>query len=249
MFVYIIHYRQRLGDNMDYLNIYNQLILKRKNTTVDSETYTEVHHIIPRCMGGTDNKDNLVVLTAREHYIAHELLFRHYKTSKLAHAWFAMLRNGRGQERHFTSKQYERAKTNRSTMLSEDMKGENNHFFNKTHTDETKRKISEANKGRVKSESEISNWVEKVAKKPKSEEHRNKIGRKGFVMLQNKETLEIVRISREEAKRLNDDIWVNPRKITPEKRHKCEYCGVETNAGNLKRWHNEKCKHKQSNQQ
>lgn len=38
------------------------------------DCYTEKHHIIPRSMGGKDTKENLVVLTAREHYIAHLLL-------------------------------------------------------------------------------------------------------------------------------------------------------------------------------
>lgn len=33
-----------------------------------------MHHIIPRCIGGTDSHENLVKLTAREHYIAHLLL-------------------------------------------------------------------------------------------------------------------------------------------------------------------------------
>lgn len=36
--------------------------------------YTEKHHVIPRCMGGSDNLYNLVALTAREHYVAHLLL-------------------------------------------------------------------------------------------------------------------------------------------------------------------------------
>lgn len=38
--------------------------------------YTESHHIVPKSLGGTNNKDNLVRLTAREHYICHLLLTR-----------------------------------------------------------------------------------------------------------------------------------------------------------------------------
>jgi hypothetical protein len=59
---------------MNYTIIYNDLIKSRqarKPTTVD---YYENHHILPRCLGGTDDKSNLVKLTAREHYLAHWLL-------------------------------------------------------------------------------------------------------------------------------------------------------------------------------
>jgi len=69
---------------MNYLNIYNSLIHKRKNIQVllKSECYCERHHIIPRCVGGIDNKDNLVNLTAREHYIAHLLLYKIYSKTE-----------------------------------------------------------------------------------------------------------------------------------------------------------------------
>ncbi len=61
---------------MNYHNHYNKLIERAKNRTIDS--YTENHHIIPSCIGGTDNSDNLVRLTAREHFIAHILLVKIY---------------------------------------------------------------------------------------------------------------------------------------------------------------------------
>jgi hypothetical protein len=34
----------------------------------------ELHHILPKCMGGNNNKTNLVRLTLREHYVCHLLL-------------------------------------------------------------------------------------------------------------------------------------------------------------------------------
>lgn len=40
------------------------------------DVYGEWHHIIPRSMGGTDESDNLVKLTFREHFIAHLLLVK-----------------------------------------------------------------------------------------------------------------------------------------------------------------------------
>ena len=41
--------------------------------------YLEKHHILPRSLGGSDNKDNLVELTAKEHFIVHMLLCKFTK--------------------------------------------------------------------------------------------------------------------------------------------------------------------------
>lgn len=65
---------------MDYLKHYNKLIERAK--TRITEEYTESHHIIPRCMGGTDNKHNLVNLYPEEHYLAHQLLVKIYPNNK-----------------------------------------------------------------------------------------------------------------------------------------------------------------------
>jgi hypothetical protein len=58
---------------MNYQKIYNSLIAKAQaRATVDG--YKERHHIVPRSLGGSDDKSNLVELTAREHFIAHMCL-------------------------------------------------------------------------------------------------------------------------------------------------------------------------------
>lgn len=61
---------------MDYAKLYNALISFRKSNPLkkSKELYTEKHHIVPKCLGGSDNDENLVRLTAREHFIAHRLL-------------------------------------------------------------------------------------------------------------------------------------------------------------------------------
>ena len=64
---------------MNYQKIYNQLIQKRQIYTLSKKnTYCERHHIVPRSLGGSNDKTNLVNLTAREHYIAHLLLWKIY---------------------------------------------------------------------------------------------------------------------------------------------------------------------------
>ncbi len=65
---------------MNYSKHYNLLVDRAKNRI--NEVYTESHHIIPKCMGGSDDKCNLVELTPEEHYIAHQLLVKIYPTNK-----------------------------------------------------------------------------------------------------------------------------------------------------------------------
>jgi hypothetical protein len=229
---------------MNYLSIYNKLVEYRKNNPLNLNEYGEIHHIIPKCMGGSDHKDNLVRLSAKEHYVAHHLLYKHYKTTKLAHAWFMMLKCDKNQKRFFTARQHELATKAHCDVLKESMKGKGNHFYGRTHTQETKDAIGKANAGRVKSEEEISNWVKKVAKKPKTLDHRKKIARKGLIMLTNIQTGESVRISKSEEKNYNLNLWKNP--AYRQRREKCTYCNITSTVGNIKRWHNEKCKHKPS---
>lgn len=62
---------------MNYTKIYNNLIeFRLKNKYIG---YTEKHHILPRSLGGSDDKENIVELSAREHYICHLLLTKMYE--------------------------------------------------------------------------------------------------------------------------------------------------------------------------
>lgn len=77
---------------MDYNKHYNNLISRAKSRILLG--YTESHHIIPRCMGGTDEQSNLVKLTAEEHYVAHQLLVKIYpQDKKLVKAAMMMVPN------------------------------------------------------------------------------------------------------------------------------------------------------------
>lgn len=60
---------------MNYNKIYQSLVERGKNRSL-GENYKETHHIIPRCMGGSDDKNNLVDLTPEEHFVAHQLLVK-----------------------------------------------------------------------------------------------------------------------------------------------------------------------------
>ncbi|MFY8211415.1 MAG: HNH endonuclease signature motif containing protein [Candidatus Nanopelagicus sp.] len=74
-----------------YTKVYNKIIEKSKNRAIFG--YKENHHIVPRCLGGGDNKENLAALTAREHYIVHVLLVKMTSGTdrhKMLHAFSAM---------------------------------------------------------------------------------------------------------------------------------------------------------------
>ena len=73
-------------------------------------TYLETHHINPKCLGGLDNKQNLVNLPAREHFICHLLLTKFNNDPKLIFA-LHMLANQKdrfGRNIHITSRLYKR---------------------------------------------------------------------------------------------------------------------------------------------
>jgi hypothetical protein len=105
---------------MEYTRIYNQLIERAQSRTL--EGYTEKHHIIPKCLGGSNDKENLVELTAREHFLCHMLLCEiHPKENKLKHALFLMsIGKQRIKENHYVigSRVYERLKTEYSQFLA-----------------------------------------------------------------------------------------------------------------------------------
>ena len=77
---------------MNYQWHYDQLIETRKllNRNKKDGNYYENHHIIMKSMGGTNDPENLVLLTAREHFIAHWLLWRIHRNESSSRAFFCM---------------------------------------------------------------------------------------------------------------------------------------------------------------
>jgi len=139
-----------------------------------TEMYTEKHHITPKSMGGDNFSQNIVILTAREHFLCHWLLTKmcmdKSHTNKMIYAFHSMgMKNGFTTKRHINSRAYQHNKVKLSKLMSDRMK-ENNpmsdlkvkkkHLKNtklrgKTrgttglqHTLETKQKMSESAKGR-----------------------------------------------------------------------------------------------------
>lgn len=85
----------QLPHSMNYAAHYDKLINRARNRILTG--YKERHHVIPRCMGGSDEADNIVELTAEEHYVAHQLLVKmHPGVRGLSYAavWMALRATG-----------------------------------------------------------------------------------------------------------------------------------------------------------
>lgn len=67
-----------------YSRFYEALVNRAACRILPKAVYVERHHIVPKCFGGSNKKENMVRLTGREHYIAHALLWK-MKFSKLHH--------------------------------------------------------------------------------------------------------------------------------------------------------------------
>jgi hypothetical protein len=94
-----------------------------------TEGYTELHHIMPQSMGGRNDKDNLVELTAREHFICHWLLVKMTEgedRSKMLYALNGMKAENKYQQRYhtqITSRVYEKYRIEHAENHSKRMKG------------------------------------------------------------------------------------------------------------------------------
>ena len=102
-------------NNMNHLKIYERLIKvaksenrKRLNKKENNYIYYENHHILPKCMGGLDTEDNLVLLTAKEHYVCHKLLV--YIYPKQLNLIFAFRMMSKNSLYNISSRDYEYAK-------------------------------------------------------------------------------------------------------------------------------------------
>lgn len=146
-----------------YSKWYFNIINNRKRLPYDD--YTENHHIIPECFGGPDDSWNRVKLTAREHLICHLLLTKMtVGADKRSMVWALhnmLYFHSKSHKRYIpSSKLYEIYRKLAAEETSKRMKGKNHPLYGKHRTEETKRKISEGNKGKVLSQKSIDKMKE-----------------------------------------------------------------------------------------
>ena len=103
------------------------------------------------------------------------------------------------------------------------------------------------NANAAKDEKVISNWVENVARKPASAKQKAaaSVASKNKIMLKNINTGECIKVDKSEKCLYNNTIWKNPAAVS-QKKDTCTHCGVTSTVGNIKRWHNENCKFKET---
>ena len=152
-----------------YTRCYYSIIDRAKTRTLSSDIYTELHHIIPKSLGGSNLKENLVKLTAKEHFICHLLFTKmtnhhamvyaawkmsnqtneHQERYKINSSIYAMLRKKFSVAKSLSTQSEEARRKNSESHIgirwSSGMTG-------KTHSKETITKMKQAGLNRVVSE-------------------------------------------------------------------------------------------------
>jgi hypothetical protein len=168
------------GDKeLNYRQNYNDLMNSRKalNRTKSDGVYYEGHHIIPKSMGGCGESSewrhpNIVLLTAREHYLAHYQLWKIYQNEEMNYAFWCMntlnksIKSDKKSRMIISARTYERLRTERSKFISESQIGEKNHSFGKRQTIESniKRSLKLTGKeSKTKGIKQNEEWAKKSA--------------------------------------------------------------------------------------
>lgn len=202
-----------------YTTWYNQIIDNAKKR--ESVSKPDRHHIIPKCMGGSNHIDNLVNLTAREHFICHRLLIKMVDSkfkSKMVYAAWQQSRSAKFKGARITSRTFAKLReemsisyTGRKRMTFSDewrnnmsisKKGEKNHMFGKKHSIDSTEQISKNRTGKCMGENNP------------------------FFNKKHSATV-IANI-------------VESNKTT----HVCPHCGKSGKSNSMKRWHFDNCKFK-----
>jgi hypothetical protein len=215
---------------MNYKRIYDALMNRAIDRQLDG--YTEKHHIIPRCMGGTDDSDNIVELTAKEHYMSHRLLVEIYPDNlKLKYAyWMMCTMETANQHRYKVSARiYEYAKK----LLM-------------TRSEETKRKISESLKhayssGKRKKRKNVK--MDKSVGEKISKAKKGMIGtNKGIPMTEEQKQKIKATLMGHEVKQSTRDKISNT--LLSRSEVTCPHCNKSSRGTSFKIYHFDNCKYK-----
>ena len=233
---------------MNYKKIYDDLIDSCKTRSIDG--YVENHHIIPVSLGGMDTYDNLVKLTPREHYVAHQLLIKLYPGNyKMIIAAQLLTVKNRNHQRN--NKLYGWIKKLLSYAAIERRKSYTQVPWNKGRTGvyspETIEKFRQSALGRVVNEHtklKISNSMKLIRSgedNPMYGKHHSLETRKKLSEIKSGENNPMYGKKHSEQGRKNISLG-----LKNQKKHECLHCGKLASAANITRWHNDNCKHKEN---
>lgn len=139
---------------MNYQKHYDALIQRARGRTITG--YSERHHVLPKCMGGSDDETNLVRLTPEEHYVAHQLLVKMHPERKTLIFAAQRMTQGRPSNKLYGWIRRRHAESQRGKLVSV----------------ETRQKMSEAKRGKPQPASQVSKRVAKTSGQRRSEEFR-----------------------------------------------------------------------------
>jgi hypothetical protein len=242
-----------------YTNWYQAIAERARNRVL--EGYTEKHHVHPRSLGGTDDKNNLVDLTAREHFICHWLLTKIYTgeaKAKMIYALNGMKRSNTFAQRYetkITARVYENLKKEFSIIHSATMKGREpwNRGIPITESQREKNRIAAT--GKKFSQEVIEKRSAKIRGQKRSEETKLKMSLaskgkpKGPMSEENK--LKISQSTKGKAKpdgmgaKLSATVAAQKAAgthYTQQPKQTCPHCGVQASKARYNGFHGDKCK-------
>ena len=245
-----------------YKRWYEQIVQRAKDRVLNG--YYERHHILPRSLGGLDISENIVCLTAREHFICHWLLTKFTvgeSRDKMIYALRMMRTNNSGQRytSKITARVYENLKTDYSEIQRQRILGENNPMYGKkfyrseegrikqaqsvsgdnngAKQPQSRKKISESKKG-VKRKSFSEEWKQKMSEAHKGEKnHRYGVKVSEETRAKISAKMKGRKQSDEEKARRSAS---NLGKTKPKKL--CPHCEQMIAVNTYTRWHGDNCK-------
>lgn len=194
---------------------------------------TAYHHKVPKSLGGSNNKDNMIYLSHREHFIAHLILWKAFEEKMQSAMWLMANTNKR-----LTSKQYSILKQSNAKHISNhrqgivfsdetkqkmsnsaDHRGDKNPMYGKHHSEQTKKKIAEKNKNKKLSEEHKEKLRLANYKRVKTVEEKQKISEANKGRKASKKTIESIR------KRRKNSIWIfkNEKELSIQKENLEQY--------------------------
>ena len=161
-----------------YTKWYNAIIYKALRD-LNRGGYTEKHHIIPKSLSGDNSTDNLVKLTAREHFICHWLLTKMTTGENKAKMVCALhrMRCINGQQQRYQTKITSRVFEHIRESLSNRMRELNTNRVRAPITEQARKNMSNAQKRRIVSENARKNMSLAQVGKKKSQETKEKIAK------------------------------------------------------------------------
>ena len=246
-----------------YTRWYNQ-ITERARCRLTKD-YTETHHVNPRSLGGTDDVENLVELTAREHFICHWLLTKMTTgedRAKMIYALNGMKRSNKFAQRYetkITARVYESLKKEFAIIHSANMKGREPWNRGIPMTEEQREKNRIAATGKKMSAESIAKRVAKVQGQKRSQETKDKISAalkgkpKGPMREEEKLKRSLGNLGKPKPKGMREKLKSTVAAqlsagthYTQQPKLTCPHCGIQASKARYNGYHGDKCKRKAS---